>query len=197
MGSKSSSISIGIRKATKIDLYSIQRERTSFNMPHAETFVTQRETRKQTTFIAFNKKTIVGFITLVHEANNTLTISDFYNRIGFDRKGIGSKLLGKANAYAVKIGAKKVRLYPGSGYHLVNGKKEFSTPHKFYEDKTNYKFQKKKKNIGGVEVNLENFIWEVKRKQTTRKLVPKRKPRIGLAPQNLMRKDRMITRRRK
>ncbi len=185
-----------IRKATKKDLNTIQKQRTLFNMPHSETFVIQRENKPQVGFVAISGKKIIGFITIQIEPNNNLVITNLYNRIGFERKGIGSKLIGKVNEYAIRIGAKKIRLYPGSGYHLVNGKKEFSTPNDFYENKTNYKFEKKKKSINGLEVTIENFIWKVKRKQVLRKAKAKISQQKGLAPQNLMRKDNLIRRRK-
>ena len=106
-----------------------------------------------------------------------------YNLIGFDGKGIGSKLLGKLSAYAVAKGFREVSLAAGHGYALKDGKKVKKYAFGFY-DKTNFKPR--------MEGWFLNYFWGVVRKIGVRK--PKQRPPT-MGPQNLLRQDAMLNRR--
>jgi len=190
MASKGSGIGFGIRKATKTDVEAIQKDIHSFNMETPGRYKVHL-TPNETTFIAFSKNTILGFITVEETASvKELYIAGLFTRLGYDRKGIGSKLLGKLNAYAVAKGIRRVVLHPHWGYIIKAGKRTKSDSEGFYK-KTNYKRSDSERGF------TLKYVWDVKGKQGIRVRTPKQKPPAGLAPQNLFRKDAMLKRRRR
>ena len=189
MASKVSGLGIGIRKATPADLNRIQIDIESFNMPLPELYKVQ-PFKNETTFIAFSGKTIMGFITVQENSLKQIHVEGFYHRLGYDRRGIGSKLLGKVEAYAVAKGLTKITLTPSSGYAIKDGRKVRIYADKFYA-KTNLI---KSRTAGQL---ISGYVWEVKGKQWIRPRTPKQTLSIGLAPQNLLRQDARLKRRRR
>ena len=190
MASKGRGIGFGLRKATKADVRAIQKDIHSFNMESPGRYKVQL-TPNETTFIAFSRNTILGFITVEETSSvKELYIAGLFIRLGYDRKGIGSKLLGKINAYAVAKGIRRIVLHPHYGYSLAGGKKIKSDSEGFYR-KTNY--SKSDRTLGAT----QKYVWEVKGKQGIRVITPIQKPPTVIAPQNILRKDAMLKRRRR
>ncbi len=185
MASKGSAkLAFGIRKATKADFAAIKRNIYSFNMPHPENYRAEVDIPGEITFIAFSREKILGFITASEKVpGRELYVEGMYNLLGFDDKGVGSKLLGKLNAYAVAKGFLEITLSPNYGYELKEGKKVRKYPSKFF-NKTNYKPRMMGYLIG--------YFWRVGKKLGVRR--PKQKPPT-MGPQNLLRKDAMLNRR--
>jgi GNAT superfamily N-acetyltransferase len=138
----------------------------------------------ETVFVAKHQGQIVGFLSIFPNGGGQYEISGLYTRLGFDRKGIGSKLLGTANSYFISVGAKHVVLSPGKGRRLVENKIKEEWAEGFYHG-TNYSYNKH-----GYAV--PKFEWYPTRSPRVRK--PKIKPPT-IQPQNLLRKDALISRR--
>lgn len=185
MASKSGKISIGIRKAQFNDLVNLEVEVKNFNMPHSDTYKILAFAKLETTFIAFEGQKIVGFVSIRRNAKrHEAEIVALYNRLGYERRGIGSKLLGKATAFAIAKKAKLVALTPGSGNHLVKGRVVQVQSRDFY---ARTPFEPKSPLD-------EEYRWKVKRKVGVRR--PIKRPSFGLAPQNVLNPKRRLTRRR-
>ena len=167
-----------ISEATKEDRDLIHLEKESFNMPYPRKF---HLLSIETTFVAKSQGKIVGFISILPEGNGVYEISGLYNRLGFDRKGIGSKLIGQANAHLLSVKAKMVHLSAATGRYIKNGEIVKDSAGLFYK-KTNYE-----RDVGRIG---EQFIWFPKANSRVRKKTVK--PKMGLAPQNLMNPQRRL-----
>jgi len=97
-------------------------------------------------------------------------ITDFSMRKGYDRQGIGSKLLGKAYSFFIKNEVFKVKVWSTS---KAEG---------YYQKQALFKESEKQ------------FIFEFVPKPNPRKR--KKRVRTQLSPQNVMRKDKLIRRKR-
>jgi len=179
----STKIPIKIVEATQMDRDEIFRELSAFSMPHPRKFHLMSI---ETVFVAKHKGKIVGFISILPDGNAMYEISGLYTRLGFDRKGIGSKLLGIANSYFIGVGAKKVVLSPGKGRRLVGDKIEEVWAEEFYK-RTNYEFNKRG-------YGVPKFEWFPK--PNPRKRKPKtRTQKFAISPQNIMNPQARLRRR--
>ncbi len=192
MASKSGQISIGIKKASPSEIKKLISEirDNKFNMddPIAESRSLERSKTRCTTFVAYSGKEIVGYIT-IHPPDKLTpklaSLEALYLKIGFEKKGIGSKLLGKGSAFSISRGAKEIECSLGKGYHLVNGKLREAFPDKFYEKTPFREFP----------VDSGEIIW--KPKETKGKRRHRIRPKLGLAPQNIMDPSRIARRGRR
>jgi len=162
-----------ITEANPADIETMYNELSAFSMPHPRKF---HFMSIETIFVAKSQGKIVGFITILPEGKGKYEISSLYTRLGFDRKGIGSKLMGKANSYLINVKANHVLLSSSKGKRLINGQIKEVFAEGFYR-KTNYS---QVRDGAGI----PKFEWNPIRNPRARK--PKLKPRVGLAPQNLL-----------
>jgi GNAT superfamily N-acetyltransferase len=178
MGTK---IPIKVSEASKDDISLMYRELPSFSMPHPRKF---HFMSIETVFVAKHQGQIVGFISILPNGGGQYEISGLYTRLGFDRKGIGSKLLGTANSYFISVGAKHVVLTPATGRRLIGNKLIKEWADGFYFG-TNYSYNKHG-------YGVPKFEWYPTRNPRVRK--PKIKQKT-IQPQNLLQKDAMLFRR--
>ncbi len=166
MASKGSGFSYGLRKITQADRDLIQREIKEFNMPKTGDYVIDKMVNeKERGYVAFSGKKIIGFVLLQQPGHGILRVDGLYLRTGYEKRGIGSKLLGKANAFAVKTGAKQVRLEAGHGRHIVEGREKLVASSNFY-NKTNLR------KVPNALIPI--YRWWVQSKKKNPKLSPKK-----------------------
>jgi N-acetylglutamate synthase-like GNAT family acetyltransferase len=93
-----------IRKATDADLKQILANLDYFEVPNSKfKFFPRRES----VFVAYRGRTVIGFITLRRMAPGHFAIENLYVRLGERGNSVGSKLFGKANALMVRKKVKK------------------------------------------------------------------------------------------
>ncbi len=159
--------SFGIRKATLEDLKLIDSQKELFQIKHPKYLNLASKHNNTTTFLAVDPKGQVnGFVTALIEEANVGRILCLYTRKGFERNGIASKLLGKANAFFIRKKIPFARVWSTEEAML------------FYKKHSNYRPQT------GMLINPAAF--EAKLKSNPRKRLKVRvKPKV-LSPQNRM-----------
>ncbi|MFA6065058.1 MAG: GNAT family N-acetyltransferase [archaeon] len=166
-------IPVKILEATHLDIDEMYRELSSFSILHPRKF---HFMSIEKVFVAKTEGKIVGFVTILPEGYGKYEINGLYTRLGFDRRGIGSKLFGTANSYLFGVGARHVTLTPASGRRLVGPDMIEEWAGEFYR-KTNYSYNTR-------DYPSPKFEWFPTPNRRKRK--PKQKVSRGLAPQNLM-----------
>ena len=174
-------MSVKVSEAKPEDIHSIKSEITQFNMPHPKDYFFLKS---DIVFVAKNNQKIVGFLVLLPEMNGSYELESLFLRLGHDRKGIGSKLVGKANSFLIQNKARMVHVAAGNGRYLEKGKIVKNRADGFYR-RINYERDRASPN---------RFVWFPKPNKRIRN--PKvRNQKVGLAPQNLLNPDGMLKRR--
>jgi len=127
-------------------------------------------------FIAKNKGKIFGFVTIFPEGHGRYEIASLFTRLGYDRKGMGMKLLGIANSYLIGVQAKHVTINLATGRRLVGKKIVLESAERFY-NRTNYSPTER--------MGIPKYEWFPKPNPRVRK--PKAKPAITLPKVHLLR----------
>lgn len=166
--------SFGLRKASDSDLKLIEEQKNKFNIQFPNRFSILESKNTTTTFVAFNnKRQIVGFVNLLIDGRKEGMVVSLYTRVGYERLGIGQKLLGKANGFFIRNKVTKARLWSST------------MAREFYKNHTNYKVSS--------QLDPNPLLFETELKSNPRKRV---KP-IKVGPQSPILKKGFGLKRRK